>query len=1047
MISAYFIERPIFANVIAIITILVGMVCFLILPVAQYPDIVPPTIQVSTRYPGGSAEVIAKTIGIPIEQAVNGVENSIYMSSTSGSDGSYSLTITFNVGTNLSTALSLVQNLVNGATAQLPAAVQQQGVTVRKVSTDILQVISLYSEDNRFEDAFLSNYGVINLQYPLGRLPGVGLTRVFGAGPYSMRVWLDPNRLKYYELTTVDVLSAVREQNVQVVAGQLGGPPAGQDQAFQFTVNALGRLTDADEFANIIVRSSRTTDGSDVAQIVRIRDLARVELSQQFYTNFAGVTGLKTAQILVYPLPGANALSTAQNVRQAMAEMSQKFPEGLKYAIYYDTSVFIRDSINAVYVTLFEAGILVLIVIMVFLQNWRAILVPATTVPVTIIGAFAAMAMLGFSINLMTLFALILAIGIVVDDAIIIVENSSYYIERGMAPKEATIKAMKEMTGPVIGITLVLTAVFLPAAFLPGVTGQLFRQFALVIASTAVISAINALTLKPAQCALWLRPRSEREPNAFYRLFNSVYGASERGYVKLVRWMVHRPVSVLVVFVLLIGLAGYRFAVHPTGFFPSEDQGYAIVAVRLPDGASQARVRKVALELDETMRRIAGIRAWVTIGGFSLLDGANVTNAFTTFVVYQPWDKRGADLSQDRIFVAMRREFAAIQDAMVIPLIPPPIRGLGQAGGFQLMVEDRSNLGLTELQKALFELMRAAESQQGLQRPTSTFSVRSPQLYLDIDRTKAESMDVPLGAVFDTLQSYLGSNFVNLFNKFNQVFQVYLQADAPYRMTQEDIKDLNVRNRRGEMVPLGTLLDIRQTVGSELVVRYNLYPAAPLFGGAAPGFSSGQAIEQMEALARRVLPSGIEIDWTATAYQEKQVGLQAYFIYALSITLVLLVLAALYESWTNPVAVILTVPLALVGVVLALIVRGYDNNLYTQVGLVLMIALACKNAILIVEFARELHEEGMSVQEAAVEATRRRFRPIVMTSFAFIMGVLPLLQATGAGAASQRAIGTVVFGGMLSSTLLAIPFVPVFYVVMQGLSERRARPKREGFGG
>jgi hydrophobic/amphiphilic exporter-1 (mainly G- bacteria), HAE1 family len=1039
MISRFFIERPIFANVIAIITMIIGLVCFFRLPVEQYPKIVPPTIQVSTRYPGASAEVIASTIGIPVEQAVNGVENSIYMSSTSGSDGSYGLIITFDVGTDLNTSLALVQNLVNGALAQLPAVVQQQGVTVKKVSTDILQVVSMYAEDERFDEAFLSNYAIINLQYPLGRLPGVGQIRVVGAGPYSMRVWLDPNKLQYYGLTTLDVLNAVRQQNVQVVAGQLGGPPGPAEQAFQFTVNALGRLSDAEQFENIIVRGTR----GETAQLVRVRDLARVELSQQFYSNFASQSGHKSAQILVFALPGANALSTAENVRGAMTKMSHDFPEGLKYAIYYDTTVFIREGINAVYTTLFEAGILVLIVITVFLQSWRATLVPATTVPVTIIGGFAAMTLLGFSVNLMTLFALILAIGIVVDDAIVIVENSSYYIERGMPPKEATIKAMGEMTGPVMGITLVLTAVFLPAAFFPGITGQLFRQFALVIASTAIISAINALTLKPAQCALWLRPHREKKLNFFYRGFNRVYGVMEKAYVRLVRWMVQHTGMMMIVFAVLIAAAAWRFALHPTGFLPEEDQGFAIVVVRLPDAAAQPRVRAVADQVNETLKNIRGIRAWVTIGGFSLLDGANVTNAFTSFVVYEPWEKRGAALSQERIVGSMRREFAAIQEAFIIPLVPPPIRGLGQAGGFQVMIEDRASLGLGELQKALGELIQTGQGQAGLQRLATTFSARSPQIFLDIDRTKAESLEVPLNVVFDTLQTYLGSAFVNLFNKFNQVFQVYLQADAPYRLHPDDIKKLYVRNNRGEMVSLGTLLEVRQTQGAELVNRYNLYPAAAIFGTAAPGFSSGQALRQMEEVAKHTLPRGMAYDWTATAYQEQQVGYQAYLVYALALTLVYLVLAALYESWTSPAAVIVTVPMALVGVLLALISRGYDNNLYTQVGLVLMIALASKNAILIVEFARELHAGGLSITEAAVEATRRRFRPIIMTSFAFIMGVLPLLGASSAGAASQRAIGTVVFGGMLSSTLLAIPFVPVFYVVMQRFSERRRKPDAE----
>ena len=583
MISEFFIDRPIFANVIAIVTVILGLVCLFMLPVAQYPEIVPPTIQVTTMYPGASAEVIANTVGIPIEQAVNGVEGSIYMSSTSSSSGNYTLTVTFGVGTNLNASLTLVQNMVNGATAQLPETVQAQGVTVRKVSTNILQVISLYSDDDRYDATYLSNYGIINLQYPLGRLAGVGQVQVFGAGPYSMRVWLDPNKLKYYNLTTLDVVNAIQQQNVQVVAGRLGAPPVPPDQALQFTVNALGRLADVKQFQDIIVKSERSDQG-ETAQLVRVRDIARVDLDQQYYSNFGGLTGKQSAQIMVFALPGANALDVGDKVKAAMAEMSQTFPAGLKHGIYYDTTKFIGQAIHSVYVTLFEAGLLVLIVIMVFLQNWRAMLVPATTVPVTIIGAFAAMALLGFTVNLMTLFALILAIGIVVDDAIVIVENCSFYIEKGLHPREAAIKAMQELTGPVIGITLVLTAVFLPAAFMPGITGQLFRQFALVIASTAIISALNALTLKPTQCALWLRPHVKKEPNLFYRGFNQAYGVVEHAYVLLIQWMVERTGLMVLVFIAVIALAGWRFTQQPTGFLPTEDQGYAMVLARLPEG-------------------------------------------------------------------------------------------------------------------------------------------------------------------------------------------------------------------------------------------------------------------------------------------------------------------------------------------------------------------------------------------------------------------------------------------------------------------------------
>jgi len=1037
MISKFFIERPIFANVIALVTILIGAVCLYVLPVAQYPEIVPPTIQVTTRYPGASAEVVASTIGVPIEQAINGVEGSIYMSSTSASDGSYTLTVTFDVGTDLSTSLALVQNSANSALAQLPGGTQAQGITVRKVSPNILLVASLYSDDDRFEEIFLSNYALIDLQNPLARLPGVGQVRIFGAGSYSMRVWLDPKRLQTFGLTTADVMNAIRGQNVEVVAGQLGGPPVPTDQPFQFTINALGRLSDSRQFEDIVIKSTAGT----APQMVRLRDVARVDLSQQSFSNYSRFTGRKSAQIVVFALPGANAIAVANQVYAAMAEMSKQFPEGMKYAIRYDTTLFVREAIRAVYETLFIAGVLVLIVILLFLQNLRAMLVPATTVPVTIIGAFIAMAALGFTVNLMTLFALILAIGIVVDDAIIIVESSSYYIEQGMPPKEATIKAMQELTGPVMGITLALVAVFVPAAFLPGITGQIFRQFALVIAATSVISALNALTLKPVQCALWLRPRGDRRPNWFYRAFNRAMRLMTDAYVGIVRKMVKHAVPMFVLFVVIIGVTAWAFARQPTGFLPTEDQGYAILVSILPEGASQPRSREVAEKINAILERTDGVGAWVTIGGLSILDFANVPNFSATFVVYKDWKHRGAALTQDRIVAKLNRELAGIQEALAFVVIPPPIRGLGQTGGFQMMVQDRRSLGLAELQRTASELAQRATSRPGLQGLATTFSYRSPQLYLNIDRTKAEALQVQPSSIFDTLQAYLGSSFVNFFNRFNQVFQVYVQADAAYRLQPDDMRHLYVRNQNGEMVPLNALIDVKQVQGTELVTRYNLYPAAAVFGSAAPGFSSGQALGLMEQLAAETLPQGMAYEWTSTSYQERRVGYQAYFIYALSIVLVYLVLAALYESWTSPGAVILVVPMALVGVVLALMSRGYDNNLYTQVGLVLMIALASKNAILIVEFARDLHHEGLSITEAAVEATRRRFRPIVMTSFAFILGVVPLMVASGAGAASQQAIGTVVFGGMMASTFLAIPFVPVFYVLLERTSERLRRRK------
>ncbi len=1033
MISEFFVDRPIFANVIAFVTIVIGLVALYILPVAQYPNIVPPTIQVSTSYPGASAEVVAKTIGVPIEQAVNGVENAIYMSSVSASDGSYLLTITFKVGTDLNTSIALVQNLVNGALAQLPAGATNQGVSVKKVSPNILLVVSLYSPDNRYSEKFLSNYAIINLLNPLARIPGVAQTRVFGSGAYSMRVWLDPYKLQYYGLTTTDVMGAIQGQNVQVATGRLGAPPVPKGQPLEFTVSTLGRLSNAAQFENIIVKSA----GSALApQIVRLKDVAKIELGQQSYANFAYANGLNTALIPVFGLPDANAITVANHVYKSMATMSKEFPSGLKYRIPYDTTKFVREAISKVYETLIIAGILVLIVVMLFLQNLRAMLVPATTVPVTIIGAFIAIAALGFSVNLMTLFALILAIGIVVDDAIVIVEGTSYHIEQGMAPREATLKAMSELTGPVIGITLALVSVFLPAAFFPGITGQIFRQFALVIAATAVISAINALTLKPVQCAYWLKPHSEKRPNWFYRGFNQFFEWLTDLYMGIVRAMVKRPFFMLLVFIGIISFTAWQFIERPTGFLPTEDQGYGVLLCRLPEGASLDRNNAVATKINHILKHAPGVAGWVTIGGFSFLDFASESNYSSTFVTYQDWDKRGSALSQEKILGYINSHLATLQDAQAMIITPPPIRGLGQTGGFQLELEDRGNLGMKALQKAATGLQQAAFTQHNLQYLQTTFNTSNPELYLDIDRTKAEALQVPLASVFATLQSYLGSSFVNLFNKFNQVYQVYVQAGSKYRLSPADIGNLYVRNTSGGMVPLSTLLSVKHTLGSEVITRYNLYPAATFFGQAAHGYSSGQALSTMENLAAHTLPPGIDYDWTSTSYQEKQVGNQAYFIYALSIFLVYMVLAALYESWTSPAAIILVVPIALVGVLVALWLRGNESDLYTQVGLVLMIALASKNAILIVEFARDLHKAGMSVSEAAIEATRRRFRPILMTSFAFILGVFPLVVAFGAGAASQQDLGTVVFGGMIASTLLAIPFVPVFFVLFERLSER-----------
>ena len=1034
MISRFFIDRPIFANVIAIITVIFGLVTVRALPVEQYPQITPPTVQVSTVYPGANAQVVADTVASPIEQQVNGVEGMLYMSSVSASDGSYKLTVTFDIGVNLDIAQVLVQNRVAIAQPLLPQEVQRQGITTKKQSTAIILFVTLTSPDGRYDSLYLSNYATLRIRDELSRIAGVGDVNVFGAGQYSMRIWLDPQKLKSRSLTTQDVVAAIQDQNVQVAAGQLGQPPAPDTTDFQLTVNTLGRLTDVEQFGNIIVKS-------DGIRVTRLRDVARVELGGQVYDLFFQKNAKQAAGIAIFQLPGANALDVADRVRGIMAKLQPSFPEGMTYEIPFDTTQFVRQAISEVYRTLFEAGVLVLIVILLFLQDWRALLVPATTVPVTIIGAFAGMAAFGFSVNLLTLFGLVLAIGIVVDDAIVIVENASHHIAVDkISPRDATIRAMDEVTGPVVGITFVLMAVFLPTAFLGGITGQLYRQFALTIAVTAGISAINALTLKPAQCAVYLRPVTGT-PNAFFRAFNRVYDRCERAYTRLVRWMVGRPGRMMGVFVVLIVVTLWGYRSLPTGFLPVEDQGYVIAGLQLPDAASQARTARVVDRVNTIIAETPGVADWNTIVGNSILDGTTASNAATFYIVFKPWEeRRDPSLSQDAILAHLRQKIGALQEAISFSFPPPAIRGLGVSGGFQLQLEDRGGVGLHALQQMTEEMLQDGRTQSGLAALSSTFRAGVPQLWADVDRTKVKSLGVPLTGVFNTLQAYLGSAYVNDFNLFGRTYQVRVQAAPQFRLSPDDIKRLEVRNASGAMVPLSTVVGISDTTGPQIIPRYNLYPSAAITGEAAPGYSSGQALSLMEQMAAAKLPAEMGFDWTAIAYQEKKVGGEAGLIFALAVLLVYLVLAAQYESWSNPAAVVLVVPLALLGTVIAVALRGMDNNVYTQIGVVLLIALASKNAILIVEFAREQRARGLSVADAAVEASRLRFRPILMTSFAFILGVYPLVIAAGAGASSRRALGTAVFGGMLTSTFLAVLFVPVFYVVFQGLTERRSRP-------
>lgn len=1046
MISKFFIERPILANVIALFIVFIGLVAIIVLPVTQYPSIVPPTIQVTTTYPGADAKTLINTVALPIEQQVNGVENMLYMQSTSTNSGSYTLIVTFAIGTDLNFAQVLVQNRVQAAMAQLPESVQKQGVIVQQKSTAILQFITLTSDNNEYDGLFLNNYATINMQDELSRLPGVGNVVIFGSGSYAMRIWLDPKKMLAYGLNPRDVVNAISRQNQAVSSGQIASPPAVGKQAYQFTVNVPGQLADTSQFANIVVKAEAThpnqnANGSSSAQIVRIKDVGRVELGSSSYNQLAKLNNKPAAAIGIFQLPGANALQVAKEVRTAVAKMAKKFPPGMTYSVPFDTTVFVEASVDEVYKTLFEAGVLVLIVILFFLQNARATLVPTTTVPVTIIGAFFAMLLLSYSVNLLTLFALVLAIGIVVDDAIVIVEGVTQHIERGMPPKEAAIEAMRELIGPILGITLVLMAVFIPAGFMPGLTGAMYAQFALVIAATAFISAINAMTLKPTQCAMWLKPVPQVEKkNIMFRTFDRIYYPLEQRYVHFIDTLVHHSAKVCLIGIVLVGVAVFGISRIPTGFIPIEDQGYMMLNVQLPDGATLERTDAVLHDLSTQVSKLGGIANVITIDGISLLDNnANLANAGVLYIMFKDWSVRGKSEDLLHMYQKLSAIAANTLNAKVLVMVPPPIQGLGMSGGFQMQVElQDGSFDYRKLQAATDLLIKYANQQPELQKLMTSFRAAVPQLSAPINRIKAESLGVAVGDATDALQTYLGSSYVNLFSKFGQVFQVYVQAEASSRMTVEDVRNFYVKNKDGGMVPLGTLTDIYPDVGPALVSLYNLYPSSNIYGMSAPGYSSGQAMQAMERLAKQVLPAGMSFEWTSTAYQEKVAGNMSYYIFLLSLILVYLILAGQYESWITPAAVLLSVPLALIGTVLALSVLGLANNMYTQIGILLLIALAAKNAILIVEVAREQRLfNNKSIIEAAVLGAKTRFRPILMTSFAFILGVMPLVFATGAGANARRSIGIAVCSGMLASTCLAVVFVPAFYVLLHTWEDRR----------
>jgi HAE1 family hydrophobic/amphiphilic exporter-1 len=1050
VLAKFFIERPVLANVIAILTMVLGFVAMYSLPVSQYPPITPPTVQVTTRYPGANARTLINTVALPIEQQVNGVENMLYMQSTSTNDGNYTLTVTFKVGTDLDFAQVLVQNRVSAALASLPAAVQNNGVTTKKKSTAILQIITLTSTDPHFDSLFLSNYASIRMRDVLARLPGVGDVNVFGIGQYSMRVWLNPQQLLARSLTPNDVINAIRQQNQEVAAGQIGTPPMASGQDFQLTVNVAGALNSVEEFEDIVVKTETAAGGS--RSITRVRDVARVELGAQTYSQSFTMDGKPAAGIAIFQLPEANALDVAQQVQGALVGLAKEFPAGLHYSIPFDTTKFVSASIHEVYKTLIEAAILVLIVILVFLQNWRATLVPATTVPVTIIGAFAAMAAMGFSVNLLTLLSVVLAIGIVVDDAIVVVEGVSHNLERGQTPHDASVNAMNELLGPIIGITLVLMSVFLPAAFMPGITGQMYRQFALVIAATALISAINAATLKPTQCALWLRQVDPNErKNWFFRGFNRLYEPVEHAYVRLMRRMVDHSGRMALLAAVFIAFSVYALTRIPTGFIPIEDQGYLLVAVQLPDAASLERTQAVLAKITETALKIPGVEHAITIGGVSAFDSnASLANGGVIYLTLKDWDQRykTKDQTLKGLFGTLSKRLA-VESARVQVIPPPPIQGIGLSGGFQLQVEmTDGSFDYRKLQRVTDLLVSDANTQTGLEHAFTPFRADVPQLSADIDRAKAQSLGVPIGNVFDTIQSYLGSTYTSQITKFGRVFPVFVQADGAYRITPQDLRRYYVRSPNGNMVPIGTLADVDYTQGPALISLYNLYPSSSINGMTAAGFSSGQSLQTMDELVARTLPPGMQSSWTAMSYQEKLTGNSSYLVFAMAMLLVYLVLAGQYGSWVTPAAVIFAVPLALLGTGGALLALGVANNIYTQIGLVLLIALSAKNAILIVEVARELRDAGQSIADAAVEAAHKRFRPILMTSFAFILGVLPLVLAKGAGASARASIGIAVFSGMLASTCLAVLFVPSFFVILQrwqeGRTARKAAPPATG---
>ena len=1087
MISRFFIQRPIFAAVLSMVIVLAGAVAIPSLPIAQYPDITPPTVQVSCSYPGANAQVVADTVAAPIEQQVNGVEHMLYMSSQCTNDGAYVLTVTFDLGTDLKIALVQVQNRVQLAMPQLPSQVQQQGVTIKKKTPSILMAVNLFSPEGRYDALYMSNYAMIHIRDELMRLPGVSDVTFLGERDYSIRAWLDPEKLRARSMTAGDVVSAIQEQNVQVVAGQLGQPPSPDSLDFQPTLCALGRLVEPGQFGDIVVKTGQSPPGCPSVPIVRLRDVARPELGAQQYDQSCTLNGMPSVGLAVFQTPTANMLDTADGVRRKMEELKRSFPDGLDYRYGYDTTPFIKESVWEVLKTLRDAILLVAIVVLVFLQNWRATLIPLAAVPVAIVGTFAVMAAMGFSLNNLSLFGLVLAIGIVVDDAIVVVENVERWLSEGLSSKEAAIRAMGEVTGPVVAVGLVLCAVFVPCAFISGITGQFFRQFALTIAVSTVISAFNSLTLSPALAALLLKPHApgahgghggapgwlralartafdRSKPVAIRALalaaivplapiaavaalwrgglrgFNAVFDWSTNIYTRIVAVLLRGSALVLAIYVGLLILTWWGFTKTPVGFIPEQDKGRLLVNVQLPEGASVQRTKEVVARVDRIARSLSGVSHTLAVSGQSILMQANAPNFGSLFVILKPYDERPGFEFYDKVIAARLRKlcYKQVPEAMVSVFGAPPVDGLGTAGGFKLIVEDRGDLGLQNLQQMTDLVVERGNQQPGLVGLFTLFRSNTPQLYVDIDRTKVKSLDVAISDVFNSLQVYMGSLYVNNFNEFGRSWQVNLQADGPFRNHVQDVGRLEVRNSGGQMIPMNTLADIRDITGPVMLNRYNLYPAAPINGNFGPGTSSGQAVSIMETLADRELPRTMKAEWTELTLLQVLAGNTAMYVFALAVVLVFLVLAAQYESWSLPLAVILVVPMCLLCSIAGVALARMDINIFTQIGFVVLVGLASKNAILIVEFAKQQRESGMERREATMEACRLRLRPIMMTSFAFILGVVPLVIAQGAGAEMRRTLGTAVFSGMLGVTLFGIFLTPVFFYVIDWFSSRNS---------